>query len=182
LPIQRVPGRLRELLPTLLGVTMGGVDASAARDDQLSADARAAFQRCDWVGAFEAYRIAAAAAASLSVDELERGAEAAVWVGEWDASIEFRQRAFADCIANGQEHRAAGLAIHLVFDNATRHRFAVALGWLARAERLLEGCEPCSELGRLVELRAMEALEVRHDATSLGRWRGRARHWYVSAA
>ena len=47
-----------------------------------------------------------------------------------------------------------------------RNRFAVALGWLGRAERLLEGCEPCSELGRLVELRAMEALDVTHDATA----------------
>ena len=106
------------------------------------------------------------AAASLDLDDLERAAKAAVWVGEWDASIEFRQRAFAACIAGGQERRAAGFAIDLVFDNAIRNRFAVALGWLGRAERLLEGCGPCSELGRLVELRAMEALDVTHDPTA----------------
>jgi len=56
------------------------------------------------------------------------------------------------------------LAIDLVFDHGTRNRVAVAMGWLGRAERLLEGCEPCSELGRLVELRAMAALDFTHDA------------------
>ena len=70
------------------------------------------------------------------------------------------------CIAGGQERRAAGFAIEMVFANAMRNRFAVALGWLGRAERLLEGCEPCSELGRLVELRAMGALDVTHDPTA----------------
>ena len=54
---------------------------------------------------------------------------AAMWVGEWDASIEFRQRAFADCIADDEERRAAGLAIDLVFGHGMRNRFAVALGW-----------------------------------------------------
>ena len=35
-----------------------GVDRSAPGDDELLADARAAFQRCDWVAAFEGYRLA----------------------------------------------------------------------------------------------------------------------------
>ena len=140
------------------------MDQSAASGDDLLADARLAFERCDWVAVFEAYR-AADLAASLELDDLERAAQAAFWIGEADASIEFRQRAFADCIAGDEERRAAGLAIDLVFDHAGRNRYAVAFGWLGRAERLLEGCEPCSELGRLVEVRAMEALEVTHDAT-----------------
>ena len=79
------------------------------------------------------------------------------------SSASARSRIASPAVKNAAR---AGLAIDLVFDNAMRNRFAVALGWLGRAERLLEGCEPCSELGRLVELRAMEALDVTHDATA----------------
>jgi class 3 adenylate cyclase len=141
------------------------MDQSAPSGDDVLADARAAFQRCDWVTAFEAYRLADSEA-SLDLDDLEHAAMAAFWVGEADASIEFRQRAFAACITKDQERRAAGLAIDLVFDHGTRNRVAVALGWFARAERLLEGCEPCSELGRLIEMRAVAALDMAHDATA----------------
>ena len=93
----------------------------------------AALDRCDWAAAFEAYQLADSEA-SLDLDDLERGAAAAMWVGEWDASIEFRQRAFADCIAGAQERRAAGLAIDLVFGHGMRNRFAVGIG-LARTRR-----------------------------------------------
>ena len=141
------------------------MDQSAPNGGDLLTDARAAFERCDWVVAFEAYRLADTEA-SLDLDDLECAAKAAFWVGEADASIDFRQRAFADCIAGDEDRRAAGLAIDLVFGHAGRNRYAVALGWLGRAERLLEGSEPCSELGRLVEVRAMEALDVTHDATA----------------
>ena len=40
---------------------------------------------------------------------------------------------------------------------------AVALGWGAQAARLLEGCEPCPELGRFAGLRAIVALGLEHD-------------------
>ena len=141
------------------------MDRSPASGGDLLADARRAFERCDWAAAFEAYQLADSEA-SLDLDDLERGATAAVWVGEWDASIEFRQRAFADCIAGAQERRAAGLAVDLVMAHGMRNRVAVALGWAGRAERLLEGCEPCSELGRLVELQAIGALDFHRDATT----------------
>src|SRR5207248_1426729 len=117
--------------------------------------------------AFEAFG-RAAAEVPLGVEDLERAALSAMWLGEFEACIDFRQRAFAMCVAGGDVRRAAGLAIELCFDQAVRHREAVALGWAQHAERLLEGCEPCSELGRLVELRALVALEIAHDvATAL---------------
>jgi len=141
------------------------MDQSASSGGDLLTDARAAFERCDWVAAFEAYLLADSLA-SLDLKDLERAATAAVWVGEWDVSIDFRQRAFAECIAGDEERRAAGLAIDLAFAHGMRDRGAVAFGWFGRAERLLEGYEPCSELGRLVELRASGALNFHHDATA----------------
>jgi hypothetical protein len=135
--------------------------------EQLLVDARAAFDRSDWSVAFEAFG-RAGADVPLGVEDLERAALSAMWLGEFEPCIDFRQRAFGMCVAEGNVRRAAGLAIELCYDQARRHREAVALSWAQRAERLLDGCEPCSELGRLVDLRAIVALEIFHDgATAL---------------
>ena len=69
-------------------------------------------------------------------------------------------------VASGDVQRAAVLAIDLCVDQAVRHHEAVALGWAQRATTLLEGCEPCSALGRLEELQAVVALEIMHDVAS----------------
>jgi class 3 adenylate cyclase len=134
-------------------------------DQQLLADARKALERSEWLVALECYRLADAER-SLRLDDLEDAARAATWAGDADASIEFRQRLFAGCMADDDERRAGGVAIDLCLGHAIRNREAVALGWAQRAERLLDGCEPCAELGRLFELRAMIALDVMHDAAS----------------
>ena len=39
---------------------------------------------------------------------------------------------------DGDDRRAAGVAMHLGTDHVHRQRFAVGIGWLQRAERLLE--------------------------------------------
>ena len=132
------------------------------RDDQLLADGRAAFEGSDWPAAFAAFATADAVE-KLDGDDLESAALAAAWLGEADACIDFRQRVFAAHIADGKERRAAGVAIELCFDHASRHREAVALGWAQQATRLLEDAEPCTQLGRLAGLRAIIALEVEHD-------------------
>jgi class 3 adenylate cyclase len=132
------------------------------RDDELLAKGRAAFDRSDWSAAFDAFA-AADSAERLEVDDLERAALSAVWIGEADACIDFRQRAFGTCVEAGEVGRAAGLAIDLCGDHGSRHREAVALGWAQQAERLLEDCEPCRALGRYAGLQAMIALEVFHD-------------------
>ncbi len=103
---------------------------------------------------------------SLGVDDLERAALSSMWVGKFDSCVEFRQRAFGARVAEGDVRGAAELAIELCYDFARRHRMTVALGWAQRAERLLDGCEPCSALGRLVELRAIVALEIEHDVAA----------------
>src|SRR5580765_5620051 len=124
--------------------------------------ARAAFARYDWSAAFEEFA-RADAEAPLAVEDLERAALSAMWLAESDACIDFRQRAFGLRMGAGEERLAAGLAIDLCFDHAARHRAAVALGWGTQAARLLEGVEPCSELGRAAGLRAIVALHLEHD-------------------
>jgi class 3 adenylate cyclase len=133
--------------------------------EQLLADARTACDRSDWSAAFEAFG-RADSELPLEAEDLERAGLTAMWLGEFEACIEFRQRAFGLRVAEGDVRRAAGLAIELCVDQAVRHHEAVALGWAQRAATLLEGSEPCSALGRLEELQALIALEIAHDVAT----------------
>ncbi len=126
------------------------------------ADARRAFDRCDWPTAFEAFRRSDSEQA-LEPDDLERAALAALWLGETEACIALRQRAFTAYTADGDARRAARMAMAVCVDHARCERLTVAFGWLQRAERLLEGSEPCAEVGQLAELNASVALDVQHD-------------------
>src|SRR5438132_3591788 len=139
-----------------------------APDVQPLIEARAACDRSDWPAAYAAF-VQADAAIPLETADLERAGLSAMWIGEADACIDYRQRAFALCIGGGEARRAAGLAIDLCTDHASRHREAVALGWAQQAERLLEGAEPCPESGRYAALQAIVALEVMHDVEAAGR-------------
>jgi class 3 adenylate cyclase len=137
------------------------------REDPLSAG-RGAFDRCDWRAAWHMLR-QADADSPLDADDLERVAESAMWLGEFESCIETRQRAFAARLARGDARQAASLAMDLCRDYAHRRRDAVALGWVARAARLLEGLEPCAEVGRMAELRAILALHVEGDLAAAQR-------------
>ena len=66
--------------------------------------------------------------------------EVAYAAGHLDVTIEAWERAYALCVEAGDKDAAAGAAVrvamHLLFDTAL---MAPVRGWLARAERLLEG-------------------------------------------
>ena len=68
--------------------------------------------------------------------------EVAYAAGHLDVTIEAWERAYAACTLAGDDVAAAGaavrLAMHLLFDTAL---MAPVRGWLARAERLLDGKE-----------------------------------------
>ena len=68
--------------------------------------------------------------------------EVAYAAGHLDVTIEAWERAYAACTQAGDDVAAAGaavrLAMHLLFDTAL---MAPVRGWLARAERLLDGKE-----------------------------------------
>jgi hypothetical protein len=129
---------------------------------QVIEEGRAALERCDWPVAFSSLHDADDVSA-LGADDLERLALAATWMGEWDVCIGARERAFALHSTAGKQRAAAGLAIELCLDQAARRREAVALGWFERANELLEGAPPCSELARLEDLRALAAVLIAGD-------------------
>lgn len=83
-------------------------------------------------------------------DDLEARAWEAWWRGDADAALDARRRAYRAFCDGGTPRDAARVATWLGTDVADfRGDLAVAQGWLRRARRLLDGEEPCPELGWL---------------------------------
>src|SRR4051812_36611143 len=101
--------------------------------------ARSAAARGGWQQAFDLV-MQADADSLLAPTELPVLGEVAYAAGHLDVAIEAWERAHAACMQAGDPVAAAGAAIrvamHLLFDTAL---MAPVRGWLARAERLLEG-------------------------------------------
>jgi tetratricopeptide (TPR) repeat protein len=101
--------------------------------------ARDAAARGDWPAAFELFTKADADGLAGPADLAVLG-EVAYAAGHLDATIEAWERVYALCLQAGDRDAAAGAAVrvamHLLFDTAL---MAPVRGWLARAERLLEG-------------------------------------------
>jgi len=101
--------------------------------------ARDAASRGDWGVAFELFMKADADGLADPADLAVLG-EVAYAAGHLDVTIEAWERAYALCVEAGDKDAAAGaavrVALHLLFDTAL---MAPVRGWLARAERLLEG-------------------------------------------
>ena len=101
--------------------------------------ARAAAARGGWQEAFDLLT-AADADGVLTPADLPLLAEVAYAAGQLDVTIETWERAHAACLQAGDPLGAAGaavrVALHLLFDTAL---MAPVRGWLARAERLLDG-------------------------------------------
>jgi tetratricopeptide (TPR) repeat protein len=95
--------------------------------------------RGDWQRAFD-FLTAADADGLLAPTDLPVLGEVAYAAGHLDVTIEAWERAHAAGLQAGDEVAAAGAAVrvamHLLFDTAL---MAPVRGWLARAERLLEG-------------------------------------------
>jgi tetratricopeptide (TPR) repeat protein len=101
--------------------------------------ARSAAARSDWQQAFDLF-IEADADSPLAVTDLPVLGEVAYAAGHLDVTIETWERAHAAYAQAGDPAAAAGAAVrvamHLLFDTAL---MAPVRGWLARAERLLDG-------------------------------------------
>lgn len=112
-------------------------------DDAAGADivesARVAAGGGDWQKAFDLL-MEADAAGLLAPTDLPTLGEVAYAAGHLDVTIEAWERAHAACLQAGDRVAAAGaaarVAMHLLFDTAL---MAPVRGWLARADRLLEG-------------------------------------------
>src|SRR5689334_10862146 len=120
--------------------------------------ARQAAAAGDWKAAHEL--LADADAQGLLPDaELSFAAEVAYAAGQLDATLFAWERAHAAAVRGGNNVAAAlaavRLAMHMLFDTAL---MAPVRGWLARAERLLEGLEPTPVHAWFAVVRSYERL------------------------
>ena len=123
--------------------------------------ARAAASRQAWRAAYEAF--GQVEPAELSAADFENYGEAAWWSGKIDEAIRHRERAFAAYTSEGDALGAARLALTLAWDHEGKGSFAVAGGWLANAERLLEDVPEAPEHARLLLMHAMRTLFAEGD-------------------
>ena len=97
----------------------------------------------------DAYRQLSAAdhLTPLDLDDLEQLAVAAYLVSEDGDGTAFWARAYNECLRRGDRARAARNALWVNFALLLRGEMAPAGGWLARAQRALEGAGDCVERG-----------------------------------
>src|SRR5215211_4702437 len=121
-------------------------------------DARNAAARQQWRRAYEAF--SAIEPAELTPTDVECFAEAAWWMGKLDQAIGLREDAYARFSSTGERLKAARVALKLSDDYAGRGAFAVAQGWFANGERLLDAEPECAEHGVLALARAAKYMFV----------------------
>jgi DNA-binding NarL/FixJ family response regulator len=100
-----------------------------------------------WLALYQ--RLAARDPAGLDPGELEDLAEAAWWLCRTGESIAARHRAHAAFRRAGDDRGAARTAARLFHDHLYRGEQAVAVGWLRRGFRHVEGHPGCVERGWL---------------------------------
>jgi len=133
-------------------------ETAAPVSDDSPTIARHAFARHAWREAFETFATAQAERA-LSVEDIERFAESAWWIGRIDDCIAARERAHAIYMDRKQFRAAAAVAVRLAEDFFRRQAKSLGNGWLKRAERLLDDVQECAEHGALLRLHAIRALD-----------------------
>ena len=82
------------------------------------------------------------------------------WLGDAATSLEYRERAYAEFVRQGERIAAARIALWLSQEYGAAYGNAPAsLGWLARADRLLENASPCVEHGWLLVVRGFNIVD-----------------------
>jgi DNA-binding NarL/FixJ family response regulator len=107
-----------------------------------------ALRAADWQRARACFERALAEAETA--EALDGLSQATHFLREYDTAIELKERAFAAYRQDGNAVKAADTARWLGFLHGTFHgNFAVAGGWIGRAESMLEGVEECAAHGWL---------------------------------
>ena len=114
------------------------VEPVGPAEQDLLAAGRQALSRHRWEEAF-ALLTRADGEGNLSGEDLESLAEAAFFAARADLEIEIKERAFKAHQADGNELRAAYVALRLARDYWYRGKVSIASAWGRRGERLLEG-------------------------------------------
>jgi DNA-binding NarL/FixJ family response regulator len=117
------------------------VNAEAKAAEVLT-QARGAFARSEWATARELFE--QALAERPSAEALDGLGQVLWWLGEEEAAIETRAKAFAEYSREGDAEAAANVAIYLAAEYRIAGNASLANGWLGRCARLLEGCEDCT--------------------------------------
>jgi len=125
--------------------------------------ARDHYRRHAWSQAY-ALLSAADADGGLTASDLNLLAYAAYWTGRLDVYLDALERSYRLLLADGETAQAALAALMLQWDNRSKPAPAIASGWFARAERLLDGLPDCVAHGYLAQARVWTALgEGRFD-------------------
>jgi LuxR family maltose regulon positive regulatory protein len=152
--VRRVRGRI---LRTMLEGAALGEDVGP----QVEAG-RAALAVGDWESARDAFQRSLDAGPSASA--FEGLGLASRWLGAQDAAIRSLQQAYRLHRRADERRAAARVALQLCLCEFYFHDdIAVGLGWVERADRLLEDVEPGAEHGWLALLRGHLALQVDRD-------------------
>ena len=114
------------------------VEPVGPADKDLLTAGREALARHRWEESFELLS-RADREGTLSGADLESLAEAAFFAGQADLEVEVKERAFKAHLAEGDEVRAAYVAMRLVRDYWFRGKNSIASAWGRRGEKLLEG-------------------------------------------
>ena len=138
---------------------------------------RRAFEGRDWASAYEALRLQAATE-SLAPEDLERLGEAARWSRHFDEMLDAFESAASAYESAGDRRSAARTSVKLTLEHHARGSDALAAGWLARADRLLEAEPACRERGLVLMCMAQgnlfmgnapAALTMSREMVALGR-------------
>jgi len=125
----------------------------ATAREELLRKGREAIAAADWTRARTCFEDARAL--DGAPEALDGLSEVANFEGEYERAIELKQEAHRVYLARGRRVDASHVARWLAFMHATYHgNFAVASGWMARAESVLEGVEECAAHGWLILDRA----------------------------
>ncbi len=104
-------------------------------------DARSAFLASDWEKARELFERAHKEEPSAAA--LDGLGQVLWWLGEEEAAIETRAKAFAEYRNEGDADTAANVALYLAAEYRIAGNASLSNGWLGRGTRLLEGCGDC---------------------------------------
>jgi DNA-binding CsgD family transcriptional regulator len=113
-----------------------GPEAAAVLDE-----ARQALKSSDWEVARE--RFERALEAGVSAEALDGLGQTLWWLGEEEAALELRTKAFAEYQRRGDADAAANIALYLAAEYRIAGNASLANGWLGRGSRLLEECGDC---------------------------------------
>lgn len=142
--------------------------AAPTRHEPLVVEGRRALERADWDAARAAFESALDAA---DTPDARDGLGQALWfLGRVADGIAARERAFDDLVRAGRCDEAARVAVWVSHQHLLAGRASAARGWLARAERALEGMDaPCAGHGWVTVERARHAPDVEDQIAHAGR-------------